>query len=452
MWWSLFALSGAYPWTTWPILAGAAGLAIMVRPSILAGPTRVLDACLIAISIAIALQVLPLPLSLRGWISPHEADVRSVLRVGAAPSRWGPLSLSPWSTIQAGLLWIALVVIFWSARALLSRGGVRRLVRSTAHAGLLVSLVAIVQRLVSPLRIYGFWVPFDRGAQPFGPFVNRNHLVAWMLMAVPLVAGYAIVRTDGGSQRGDRADSAATVWLGAAAIVMTAMIFISLSRSGIVSLIVVAAGGALAVRQGRRRIGALPMIVALAAAIAAIAAYVNMPALLARFDTTLDIIHAGVDRRMIWRDTLAMIGDFPLTGVGAGAYQVGMLVYQSTIRSEVFFNHAHNHYLQIAAEGGLLVVVPAVIGASSFVAMARRRMDELSGLSFLRGAALLGLSGVAVQSIWDIGLTVAANGVLFSVLAAIVVHERVAHAQTDMERDREWKVVGSSRGYVDIPA
>ena len=51
-----------------------------------------------------------------------------------------------------------------------------------------------------------------------------------------------------------------------------------------------------------------------------------------------------------------MTSDFWLTGVGAGAFQRGMLVYQEGSRL-FFFNQAHNEYLQLLAEGGLLVVV-----------------------------------------------------------------------------------------------
>ena len=53
-----------------------------------------------------------------------------------------------------------------------------------------------------------------------------------------------------------------------------------------------------------------------------------------------------------------MASDFWLTGVGAGAFQRGMLVYQEGSRL-FFFNHAHDEYLQLLAEGGLLVAVPA---------------------------------------------------------------------------------------------
>jgi hypothetical protein len=41
---------------------------------------------------------------------------------------------------------------------------------------------------------------------------------------------------------------------------------------------------------------------------------------------------------------------------------------------------------------------------------------------FLRAGALAGLVGVAVQSVWETGLTTPANAVLAAVAGAIVVH------------------------------
>ena len=41
----------------------------------------------------------------------------------------------------------------------------------------------------------------------------------------------------------------------------------------------------------------------------------------------------------------------------------------------------------------------------------------------MRAGAVSGLIAVAVQSIWETGLRVPANGMLFAVLAAIALHD-----------------------------
>ena len=42
---------------------------------------------------------------------------------------------------------------------------------------------------------------------------------------------------------------------------------------------------------------------------------------------------------------------------------------------------------------------------------------------WIRTGAAAGIVGVAVQSIWETGLRLPANGLLFAALCAIVVHE-----------------------------
>jgi O-antigen ligase len=105
-----------------------------------------------------------------------------------------------------------------------------------------------------------------------------------------------------------------------------------------------------------------------------------------------------------------------------GTFLTSMGVYQRSSPG-LIFNQAHNHYLQVAAEGGLLVGLPVLAALAAFTAAARRSLHaDRSGMYWMRAGAAAGLFGVAIQSIWETGLTVPANAALASVLAAIVVH------------------------------
>jgi len=127
-------------------------------------------------------------------------------------------------------------------------------------------------------------------------------------------------------------------------------------------------------------------------------------------------------RLMIWRDTLPVIRDFWLTGTGAGTYDTVMLVYQRA-RPGVRFNQAHNQYLQLAAEGGLLLAVPVVIGLYRLLREAGAMLaTDDSGMHFVRAGALCGLAGVAAQCLWETGLTTPANAILAAIVAAVAVH------------------------------
>ena len=131
---------------------------------------------------------------------------------------------------------------------------------------------------------------------------------------------------------------------------------------------------------------------------------------------------AVADRVLIWHDTLPVLRDFWLTGTGVGTFLTSMGVYQRSSPG-VIFNQAHNHYLQVAAEGGLLVGLPVALALAAFVLAARRSLEtDRSGAFWMRAGAASGLCGVAIQSLWETGLTVPANAAMAAVLAAMVVH------------------------------
>ena len=166
--------------------------------------------------------------------------------------------------------------------------------------------------------------------------------------------------------------------------------------------------------------------------IVAASAYANFGRLALRMQETTEQGEWG--RRAIWRDTWRMASDFPITGVGAGAFQQGMLVYQQGSRL-FFFNHAHDEYLQIAAEGGVLLAVPAAIALlAAATLMARQLRADRSAIFWIRCGAIAGVVAIMVQSIWDTGLRMPANGILFAVVAAVALHDpRVAQPSSSSD-------------------
>jgi O-antigen ligase len=129
-------------------------------------------------------------------------------------------------------------------------------------------------------------------------------------------------------------------------------------------------------------------------------------------------------RISVWRDTLAVARDFWLTGSGLNTFGTAMLLYQSHSPNE-HYREAHNDYLQLTAEGGLLVGIPIVILIVLFVREVRRRFRDQKDDSrtyWIRVGAVTGLVAVACQDLVEFSLQLPGNAVLFCVLAAIAVH------------------------------
>ena len=408
---------------------GVVALLAVVRPPIVRGPGRLVDAALLVSLLAVAAQLVPLPAPLRERLSPHAFAVDRIVALDAEPAIHPshPLSVDAGATAWAVALGAAYVGLFWCARAIFSRGGLRSTVRGVASLGLALTALVAVQRATSPALLYWTWQPLSVGASPYGPFVNRNSLATWLAMAMPLVIGYAMARhksghsSDGGAIAGESIDST-QLWLGGAAVLMTGGLLASMSRAGILGA---AVGLTAFVAFSRKRIGGVISLAAMSAGLAVMVVmgsmYANLGKLAMRLQETTE--QGAWGRPAIWRDTWRMASDFWLAGVGAGAFQRGMLAYQEGSRL-FFFNHAHDEYLQLLAEGGLLVVIPAAIAlVAAVVLMANYLRADRSAMFWVRAGAIAGLIAVAVQSIWDTGLRMPANGTLFAVIAAIALHE-----------------------------
>jgi O-antigen ligase len=129
-------------------------------------------------------------------------------------------------------------------------------------------------------------------------------------------------------------------------------------------------------------------------------------------------------RVAIWRQTWPMVRDFWPVGSGVGTYQQVMVLYQTTTSRLFYIFHADNEYLQIVAEGGALLAVPAAIAVIALVVLVVKRLrSDRTALYWMRAGAASGLVAAAVQNCFEMTLRVPANGVLLAILAAIAAHE-----------------------------
>jgi O-antigen ligase len=125
-------------------------------------------------------------------------------------------------------------------------------------------------------------------------------------------------------------------------------------------------------------------------------------------------------RIQVARDSIPMIKARPLTGWGLGTFATVYPRYR-TFYAEVFFNAAHNDYVQVLAETGVLGFA-AVLGFLAVVYARGFRKLRGPGLDLTQAAtlaALLGVTGILVHSFADFNLQIPANAATFCVVAAI---------------------------------
>jgi O-antigen ligase len=452
--WGVLAFGAPYPWAYTPLATGAAivGLAgwFGSRSSLMVDQRRVLLA-LAAVIAGSILQLVPLPASTVDRISPANNVVLNRIDLAFAAERGSvdsgaqsslaprPLSIDPDATLRALLLLACFALLLTGLIHHCNRYGVRGFAVWFLAFGMVVALIGIIQKAVlgdqawDGMKIYGFWTPASKLTTPFGPFVNKNHFAGWMLMALPIALGYLLAQAEVGLQRASRGWRYRLLWLSSpeggrlqiaafAIVLMTVSLLMTLSRSGIAcfGMAIAFASIAAARRQHstRARIG---VVLAIGVLVAAPVLWANSN-VSARFTARNESFSL---RRSIWSDTAHIVRDFPIVGTGLNTFGAAMRAYQTGFPNQNVLE-AHDDYLQVIAEGGALVGVPAAAAIVLLILGIRARFR--SGLddpltSWIRFGATTGLIAIALQSLVEFSLQMPGNAVTFVVLAAIALHK-----------------------------
>ena len=156
-----------------------------------------------------------------------------------------------------------------------------------------------------------------------------------------------------------------------------------------------------------------------------------------RFIDSVNTDDPTTGRSHFWAVTLDIIKAHPYVGTGLGAY--GVIYTRYDTRNGLYrLEQAHNDYLQVLSDGGIIGAVLAL----SFVALlfwkaisrARSRDDFRRGLAL---AAMSGCFAVLVHSFFDFTLHTTSNALLFLVLAALAtLNGRVEDAPARRKRRR----------------
>lgn len=439
---SYILFAGGPGWTLISLLI-LAGVTVLVAPRrTLSFPqnNRALDVALVAVIAVLVIQITPLPSAIVRLLSPHAEDLRATIQFRAFSTSWARLSVNPGATtVSLGIVVLA-IVTFWISRGVFSFGGsTRQFCRALAIIGAAAAISALIFRVATPRLVNGMLQPETRSANPFGAFINRNHFAGWLLLVAGPVGGYLIahLRIHPAYRQSFRMGLKQFLVSGAmvtamAGLTIVGVMLLTLSRSAAAGL------GAAAVfgwRVGRKRLRIertrLPVVLAVAGlGLMAMVLFVDISGWSTRFGESLDTANDR-NRLTIWRESLPVLRDFWFTGTGAGTYGDAMIKYQESrvwipsMSRWAHFNNAHSHYLQIVAEGGLLLLAPVLTALALVVRFGRQAVrDDKGELQWARIGAAGGLIGIAVQSIWETSLVMPANAILCGAVAGLLLYQR----------------------------
>jgi len=308
------------------------------------------------------------------------------------------------------------ILIFLATQTLQRTSQVKVLAWAFSAYGTLLALFAILQSLSSNAKIYWLFEP-EAGGWIYGPYVNHNHYAGLMEMLFPISMVMTCTRHVSRRWR----------WLPmSAAVLMSSTIFLSGSRGGMIAFLVQAVLLGIFIARNRSRRGAF-LAGAVLLVIAGLMLWVGGEGVLNR----LTSIHsaakteiAGGIRFAIDRDALKMFAKKPFLGWGLGNFATAYPQFRS-FYSDKFVNEAHNDYLQVLVETGILGFVAVIWFLTLTIRRGLRKIGEwtwdINGAVAL--AALVGCTGILVHSFFDFNLQVPANAALFYVLCAIAAAE-----------------------------
>ena len=280
--------------------------------------------------------------------------------------------------------------------------------------GALVAAFAVLQGLGPNGKLYWIWRA-EQGGLIYGPYVNHNHYAGLMEMLLPFPLVLAASQFTSGNRK------IAVASIGA---LMAGSIFLSGSRGGMVAF--AAQMIVLGVLLLRQREGTWKQPLMLGVFLALVIVFLvwiggnELTQRMASIHTEAREEINGGTRLTIDRDCLQMLIKRPFLGWGVGAFPIAYPGFRS-FYTNFFVNQAHNDYLQLLVETG---VVGFSIAIWFLVLVFRRAAGKIRNWTESAGgaltvAALLGCIGILVHSLLDFNLQIPANAALFYVLCAI---------------------------------
>lgn len=419
------------------LLGGLLFVHLMVRR--IALPVWPGGVLLLAMVLVVAVQFLPVPWSVWQTLPGRELAVAALTEAGLG-NGWRPLAIAPAHVRSAAITLLPAVAVFLLA-ASLDFDRRMQLVRVAVAVAAISALLGLLQFL-APGRPYLYLSPRAVFDLPSGIFANRNFQATFLLVAM-ILTPVALAAGGRPFQRG---------WLVPLFALFAVAVLATRSRFGFIGLVVTLpaviyassllhreiqhssarATGRGTTSTGRAGWSGKAGRWALFGGLGLIAALFFATVMLERFQIAATADRGSELRVAALPDLLLAMGAFFPLGAGLGSFEPIFRNFESLeIVSPPYFNHAHNDYIELVIELGLIgVLLPLVFIAACAGRVWRAVADARAG-ERQRGtqqkqrlaifAAAAGLALMLAHSLADYPLRTITLECLFALLAAILL-------------------------------
>jgi len=404
----------------------------------------ILGALLAVFFLFTMIQIVPLPTPFVKTISPQTYDIYQTSAAAHIPDSVSSvpasltLSLAPNLTVSELLKYLAyLLFAVLLFRHLRTPRDVEILIWTLLISALFQSIYGISELFGGTGRIFSWKNEYYHGSA-FGTFVNRDHFSGYLEMIFPLSIGYLLAKARFFSPRPGLSIKEKILRFGEERLQKTFILaifpfFIGLGiifsrcRTGVfiflltIFLMSVFSSQRFYSRPSSPHSGGSPWLIRLVfLVIGFTAAFIGLNPLISRFTENSLAFEFEKGRPFVYRNTVDLIASFGLVGSGPGTFVYAYPIAEKVAGSGLL-DHAHNDYLEILSDSGILaggaLILCAFLAFAILFARWLRRHD-----AFVRGVGLGALTGILallVHSLMDFNLRIPANALLFVSLYAL---------------------------------
>ncbi len=358
--------------------------------------------------------------------------------LGESTSRL-PFTVSRYDTLLYLLLAVSYVVIIQMVHCgFRSRKSIKILLGSILLLGFFEAVFGLVQHLADYDYIWSFKKTSYLGVAT-GTLINHNHYALLMNLIISMGLGYLFYRSQDlliGVRPSFRNVITAPgvskiAWIILLLALMGLGVVFSMSRMGIAAML--CSIGVIAIAGSILESGQLVKVLSfiLIFAILGLAFYTGIDAVIARYESLSLDSELEQHRIAIWRDAWKMIKTNPLWGQGLGTFQWTFPAFE-TVDPDIPAKYAHNDYLQLIAEIGI-VGLGLLLWAFGLAWLRAVQTFRHSEDALARGIALgtMGaLTAIGLQELTDFGLYIPGVAVLVSLILGLNL--RAAQIDTKM--------------------
>ena len=390
--------------------------------------------------VLLIIQILPIPIWLRDVVSPAPLN-RSLLlpsspEYGAKPlqSSWTQISLYPPVTWDALIDFSICLVLAWVIfNAIRQKDRQRTVLLSVIGIGSFQALYGLLEYCSGRQGIF-FFSKMHYREDVTGTYINHNHFAGLLDLSIPILTaflwtacsehGFPTTKTN--HARWPRETIYRILTWSALLSAMLVSLVLSHSRGGLFSV-----GSALLLLAffllNRRRPSAnrLNRLI-LAPALLAMAFLSNE--LISRFSYSF---RDAPERIGIWKDATKVVKDFPLWGTGLGTFKYVLPNYREKVDivmvdgvpRQASWNFAHNDYLQLLVECGILGLFLAGWGIVLWGRQFRQGLEITPNVENqnLRYGLACSVVALLIHSFMDFNLHIPANAFLFVVCLSLSI-------------------------------